>query len=84
MPAKQRVEESDEAEEAAREMGLINAFGMFWDRDRVQWKSTMPRLLGVQQSGSEPVNFTEQAGVYVHVGLTPFGGHRVRRLVPSE
>ena len=65
VPAKQRVEESDEAEEAAREMGLINAFGMFWDRNRVQWKSSMPRLLGVQQSGSEPVNFTEQAGVYV-------------------
>ena len=36
VPAKQRVEESDEAEEAAREMGLIiiNAFGMFWDRNR--------------------------------------------------
>lgn len=25
----------------------------------------MPRLLGVQQSGSSPVNFTQQAGVYL-------------------
>ena len=25
----------------------------------------MPRLLGVQQTGSTPVNFTEQVGVYV-------------------
>ncbi|WP_310773622.1 HTH domain-containing protein [Mycobacterium sp. Z3061] len=59
------VEEADEAREDAREMGLINAFGMFWDRDRVQWKPAMPRLLGVQQSGSAPVNFTAQAGVYI-------------------
>lgn len=46
-------------------MGLINAFGMFWSRDQVTWKPSMPHLLGVQQSGSTPVNFTEQAGVYV-------------------
>jgi transcriptional regulator with XRE-family HTH domain len=65
VPVQKRIEESDEAEETAREMGLINAFGMFWDRNRVQWRASMPRLLGVQQSGSEPVNFTEQAGVYV-------------------
>lgn len=61
----QQVKESDEAEEDSRGMGLINAFGMFWDRDRVQWKPAMPRLLGVQQSGSTPVNFTAQAGVYI-------------------
>jgi hypothetical protein len=55
----------DEAEETAQEMGLINAFGMFWSRDQVTWRPSMPYLLGVQQSGSTPVNFTEQAGVYV-------------------
>ena len=62
-PAK-RVEETDEAEEAAREMGVINAFGMFWYQGRVQWKTNMPRLLGIQQAGSTQVNFTKQAGVY--------------------
>lgn len=46
-------------------MGLINAFGMFWDRGWVKWQSSMPRLLGMQQLGSEPVNFTDQSGVYV-------------------
>lgn len=55
----------DEAAEDADEMGLINAFGMFWSRDRVLWKATMPRLLGVQQSGSIEVNFSSQAGVYL-------------------
>ncbi|WP_163711516.1 HTH domain-containing protein [Mycobacterium timonense] len=59
------VQSTNEAEETAREMGLINAFGMFWSRDQVTWKPSMPHLLGVQQSGSTPVNFTEQAGVYV-------------------
>jgi len=64
-PAAKTVAQTNEAEEVAREMGLINAFGMFWSREGVYWKTTMPRLLGVQQSGSTPVNFTEQAGVYV-------------------
>lgn len=77
----------DEAAGDAEEMGLINAFGMFWSRDRVLWKTTMPRLLGVQQSGSAEVNFTAQAGVYllyagsraVYVGRTtePRMGHRL-------
>ena len=64
-PLKKSSEEADAAEATAREMGLINAFGMFWDRDWVKWRSTMPNLLGVQQLGSEPVNFTDQSGVYV-------------------
>jgi hypothetical protein len=61
----QRVEDADEAQEDAREMGLINAFGMFWDRDGVYWRTRSPRLLGVQQSGSAPVDFADQVGVYV-------------------
>jgi len=65
VPLKKLAEVADEAEETAREMGLINAFGMFWDRNSVRWRASMPHLLGVQQSGSEPVNFTTQAGVYV-------------------
>lgn len=65
IPAVTRVQEVDEAVEDARGMGLINAFGMYWSRDRVHWKTNMPRLLGVQQSGSTPVNFTAQAGVYL-------------------
>jgi HB1, ASXL, restriction endonuclease HTH domain len=61
----QRVEDADEAEEDAREMGLINAFGMFWDRDGVYWGTRRPRLLGVQQWGSASVDFADQVGVYV-------------------
>jgi hypothetical protein len=46
------------------ETGFVNAFGMFWRRDKVLWKAT-PQLLGQQQVGSEPVDFCQQKGVYL-------------------
>ena len=49
------------AEESA---GLINAFGMYWSRDRVIW-NVIPKLLGKQSASSEAVNFTDQRGVYL-------------------
>ncbi|WP_218830264.1 HTH domain-containing protein [Rhodococcus sp. 14-2496-1d] len=50
---------------AAEEMGLINAFGIFWHRDETMWSEKPIRLLGEQQSGSAPVDFGEQVGVYL-------------------
>jgi len=50
--------------ETEDETGFINAFGMYWRRDKVLWK-TMPLVLGQQQVGSEPVNFCKQKGVYL-------------------
>jgi len=44
--------------------GLINAFGMYWSRDKVLWSNT-PRILGQQQPGSTAVDFCEQNGVYL-------------------
>ncbi len=52
-------------DDIADEMGLINAFGMFWKRSEVRWKKPKPELNGFQQVGSEPVNFCEQMGVYL-------------------
>jgi len=43
---------------------VVNAFGIYWSRDKVEWKNT-PDLLGVQQLGATPVNFKEQRGVYL-------------------
>jgi transcriptional regulator with XRE-family HTH domain len=63
---KQKAPESrDEAKESAAEMGLIRSFGILWDREFVDWATSVPRLLGVKQAGSKPVNFAEQAGIYV-------------------
>lgn len=49
---------------AEDETGFINAFGMYWRRDKVLWTS-MPRLLGQQQLGSLRVDFCQQKGVYL-------------------
>jgi hypothetical protein len=46
------------------ESGFVNAFGMFWRRDKVLWKS-MPQLLGQQQAASQAVDFCQQKGVYL-------------------
>jgi hypothetical protein len=50
--------------ESSEVTGLVNAFGMFWDRAKVSWE-TEPRILGQQQAGSKPVNFCEERGVYL-------------------
>jgi hypothetical protein len=55
-----KLEEKEEADET----GFINAFGMYWQRDKVLWKTT-PKILGQQQSGSQPVDFCQQKGVYL-------------------
>ncbi|MBS0980019.1 HTH domain-containing protein [Acetobacter thailandicus] len=44
--------------------GLINAFGMFWERDSVRWAAP-PRLLGRQKQESLTVDFCKQIGVYL-------------------
>ncbi len=59
------VEEHDEAIEDAEVMGLINAFGMFWRREGVNWKPRQPVLMGFQQAGSQEVDFSAQVGVYL-------------------
>ena len=50
--------------EETDDTGLINAFGMYWSRDKVLWTST-PKILGQQQPDSTPVDFFGQKGVYL-------------------
>lgn len=58
-------DESVATGEDSVQMGLINAFGMFWRRSEVDWTKRSASLWGVQQSGSRLVNFGLQAGVYL-------------------
>jgi hypothetical protein len=44
-------------------VGVINAFGMFWERSKIIWKNN-PRVLGQQQGGSM-VDFCQEKGVYL-------------------
>ena len=46
------------------EAGLIQAFGMYWQRNSVYW-SPNPSLGGRQQIGATVVNFHDQRGVYL-------------------
>lgn len=43
---------------------VIQAFGIYWNRELVHWKTT-PDLLGIQQLNADPVNFKDQIGVYL-------------------
>lgn len=43
---------------------IINAFGIYWNRNLVHWK-TNPDLLGIQQIGATEVNFKDQRGIYL-------------------
>lgn len=43
---------------------VVNAFGIYWNRNFVHWK-TNPDLLGIQQIGATEVNFKDQRGIYL-------------------
>jgi hypothetical protein len=54
------VAESDEEEQYE----IISSFGMFWRKDAVEWGAN-PKLLGMQQIGTTPVDFCKQLGIYL-------------------
>jgi len=51
--------------ETSEATGLVNAFGMFWERSKVLWITPQPKILGQQQTGSGSVDFSEEKGVYL-------------------
>jgi hypothetical protein len=44
---------------------IINSFGLYWNREHVNWKKSNPNLFGIQYEGADPVNFNEQIGIYL-------------------
>ncbi|WP_018872929.1 HTH domain-containing protein [Thioalkalivibrio sp. ALJ16] len=50
--------------ESEEQYDVVSSFGMFWRRDFVVWSGT-PKILGIQQIGSEPVDFCGQFGIYL-------------------
>lgn len=62
----QKAQEPEEEQIAeSREAGLIKAFGMYWQRDAVDWAPTKPDLWGIKETTTTRVNFAEQRGVYL-------------------
>jgi hypothetical protein len=48
--------ELEETGPSTQTTGVVNAFGMFWERSKVLWKNN-PRVFGQQQAGSKEVDF---------------------------
>ena len=57
--------EPDESENTHPDAGLINAFGMYWNRDKVDWSKPHPQILGRQTAKSDPIDFGLQTGIYL-------------------
>lgn len=49
----------------ADDTGFLNAFGMFWRRDEVDWEQRGQTLLGAQLKAAQSINFSDQVGVYI-------------------
>ena len=53
-------------EENGEQDSIVSSFGMFWRREEVEWKSPKNlELLGVQRGEADPVNFSQQIGLYL-------------------
>lgn len=61
-PVQSAQEKMFEASE--EQSGGIKAFGIYWSRDLVLWKSK-PMLLGQQQLGASSVDMSQQIGIYL-------------------
>ena len=62
----QQIEELEQDEErSSPEASLVNAFGMYWSRDKVLWEVARPQLWGQQQMNSKAVDFANQSGTYL-------------------
>lgn len=71
--AVQSSEASEDPLDATKEAtGFIRAFGMYWSREQISWKNPKLLLLGSTNAGTEPVNFSNQKGVYIL-----YDGHRI-------
>lgn len=43
---------------------LIQSYGLFWDRNEVDWNKRQARLLGRLKTKDKPVDFRDQVGIY--------------------
>ena len=59
-PSGKIIDEDNEEDQ----LTIVSSFGMFWRRDLVDWSSSAS-ILGMQQIGSDPVNFQKQLGIYL-------------------
>ena len=61
------VTDDDEGGDADNTTVSIAAYGLYWERDKVEWDVSGQKieLLGRQNSAATPVNFANQQGIYL-------------------
>lgn len=59
------ISEEDASGGNSDSTGFLNALGMFWRREEVDWEQRGQVLLGAQLKASQSVNFAAQVGVYI-------------------
>ena len=61
-----QTNQSSLSEKDGEEDSIVSSFGMFWRREEVEWKSSANlELLGAQRGEADPVNFSQQIGLYL-------------------
>ena len=55
----------DESTEKGARITGVPAFGLYWEKEKVNWGRGTSGILGRQTSGSQQVDFSEQHGVYI-------------------
>ena len=67
-----RSEEEEAAAETAAEAAVadpqrltVKAYGLYWDRNLVDWNPVKGKLWGQQDENASPVNFADQDGIYL-------------------
>lgn len=59
------LQEVSQDESVEKQSQFINSFGIYWNRESVDWKPSHPDLFGVQTQKATPINFKSQIGVYL-------------------
>ena len=89
--SQQDINDIDDAEEeqdetSAQKIVKVPAFGLYWERDKVNWGRGSKGILGRQTPDTKEVDFSEQQGVYllhkdrsvIYVGRATKGSLRER------
>ena len=59
------IDDAEAEQDETSDQKIIPAFGLYWERDKVNWGRGSKGILGRQTPDSEEVDFSEQHGVYL-------------------
>lgn len=63
-PVDSTVNKNNDDDNEITDTSIVHAFGMYWQREKVNWKPK-PKLYGAQQAGTLKVDFSTQQGIYL-------------------